>query len=155
MPAITSKSVGNSGQAPDSRAERCAQHQRDDADQADADRMPSLSAGTITICLHAARQAYILMDAGRSLDKVSQACTKSLLLLKRWSVRYGWVESAHAYDDICGQFAASAAADAYRREVEAYCERYAAVGRALYTTAAQLLVLLNQQIDGIALSLAT
>ena len=34
---------------------------------------------------YAARQAYVLMGVGRSLDKVSREYTKSLPLLKRWS----------------------------------------------------------------------
>jgi hypothetical protein len=101
---------------------------------------------------YAARQAYILMGAGRSLDKVSRECTKSLPLLKRWSARYGWVEHARRYDDICGQLAAVAAADAYRRELESYRERYGAVGRSLYQVAGRLLVVLNQQIDTLELA---
>jgi hypothetical protein len=96
---------------------------------------------------YAARQTYILMGTGRSQEAVSQRLAKSRQIISRWSARYGWVESARAYDDSCGQLAAAAAADAYRHEVEAYRERYRAVGRALYSTAARLLVLLNQQID--------
>lgn len=42
----------------------------------------------------------IYRDAGekRSINMVYQKCTKSVSLLRRWSVRWRWVERAAAYD---------------------------------------------------------
>jgi hypothetical protein len=47
---------------------------------------------------YAAYQCYRDFGASRSLEKVSQECTKSIPLLKRWSAKFEWVKRATEFD---------------------------------------------------------
>jgi hypothetical protein len=94
-----------------------------------------------------ARQEYVLMGAGRSLESVRQRLGKSKELMERWSSRYGWVDSARAYDEQVSYLTVQDAAEAYRADLLDYRKRYGDMGKALYGSAAKMLKKINASLD--------
>ena len=100
-----------------------------------------------------AKAAYLTMGAGRSLVKVRQEIgTRSVRFLEIWSVKYGWVESARAYDNtiatLKAQHAAQAELSSYREALENHRARYQKAGQDLYAIASGLLSQCARAIKG-------
>jgi hypothetical protein len=97
-----------------------------------------------------ARTEYVLMGADRSLDKTRQKLGKSAgytRVLQEWSSRYGWQDSARAYDEQISYITVQEAADAYRSDLADYRKRYGDMGKALYGSAAKMLKKINASLD--------
>jgi hypothetical protein len=90
-----------------------------------------------------ARLCYCTLGANRSLEAVGQALGKSKALMERWSVCYGWVGHARAYDDTLAAIQIQQAREQYLSDIEAHRKRYGETGRALYAVARKKLAALN------------
>jgi hypothetical protein len=91
--------------------------------------------------------AYARLGAQRSFERLSQTYPKSVPLFKRWSAQHEWVSRAKVFDTALSREAAAATTAAYLGELEAYRQRYQAVGKALYSVAAKLLQRLNEYVE--------
>ena len=78
---------------------------------------------------------YLEMGADRSIRAVSQECSKSVSLIRRWSSTYHWVERCRAWDNYLQQEAKKAAAAAVRN----MNRRHAQMAAAIQGTAMQAL----------------
>ena len=105
---------------------------------------------------YAARVEYVIAGEGRSIDRLadqrrSKSGSRSTTLLN-WSAKYGWVESARAYDNtiatLKAQHAAQAELSSYRDALENHRARYQKAGQDLYAIASGLLSQCARAIKG-------
>lgn len=101
---------------------------------------------------YAAFAEYCLLGDGRSIAKVSQACSKSIPLLNRWSGQHDWVERAKTYDQAVAQERADGALARYKDELRDHQDRYGTAGKALYQAAARLLQRLAREVETLDLA---
>jgi hypothetical protein len=90
----------------------------------------------------AARQEYVLMGPQRSLEKTRQKLAKDspgyTRVLKEWSERFGWVESAAKYDSEISLITVQDASARHIADLEAHRAQANQVGDALIGVGAQL-----------------
>jgi hypothetical protein len=98
------------------------------------ERLPDESARA-----YAARVEYVLMGAGRSLEKTRLKLAKSspgyTRVLKEWSAQYGWADTAREWDDQQARAAVDQASAQYRADLEAHRKASADAGKNLYALA--------------------
>jgi len=111
------------------------------------ERLPDESARA-----YRARVEYVTMGVDRSFDKVRQKIGKNTSYtrqLAEWSSRYGWQDTARAWDDQQAAALQAHAAEQYQAELADYRKRYGEMGKALFSSAAKMLKKINAQLDTI------
>jgi hypothetical protein len=72
-----------------------------------------------------ARWAYFQQGPNRSLVAVGRKLSKCVPLMKRWSIRWAWVETARSYDDDRARLAARIAAESAEATIKAEIDQHA------------------------------